>query len=141
MKLVFVKPVKEYPTFSDNLLKAYWNYHGIFPAKVKVSFNSFHDFWDVHVYRGMLFKSGRGSVEYQLKVWEDVKAKLKALHPDAEFHFDCWSWETPGEQNTWLKDSEVSNGRVYCPAIRIWFRVVEQDNDHVRTNRPHPYLG
>jgi hypothetical protein len=130
MKLIFTKP-KGTTTFSSNLLAAYWATHGIHFAndKVKVSYNSFHNFWDINIERGILYKSGNGcgTPLQQVKLWESQLEKLKELHPNAKFIDGGWTWEHITDAVYIEPDETLSrNGSVIsCPVIRIWIKAEE----------------
>ena len=130
MKLIFMKPSGK-TTFCNNLIVAYWQYHGIYFAveKVKVSYNNFHNFWDITVDRGILYKSGNGygTLAQQVKLWESQLEKLKELHINAQVISGGWTWEYITD-NTHIEPDETtshSSNVVRCPSVRIWIKVEE----------------
>ena len=130
MKLIFTKPAGR-TTFCNNLIVAYWQHHGIYFAveKIKVSYNNFHNFWDINTERGILYKSGngRGTPLQQVKLWESQIEKLKELHPNAKFIDGGWTWEHITDDTYIEPDETLSrNGSVIsCPVIRIWIKAEE----------------
>ena len=126
MKLIFEKPTSKSTTFFNNLLVDYWMYHGIHfdITKVQTSFNTVHNFWDVTIKRGVLYKQGHGhgSTKQQEASWQKNIDALGELHPATKILESSWSWE-PITENVYTDGQELCIGAVFCPAVRIWFSV------------------
>lgn len=127
MNIILSKPDKEKGQCSiSGLLERLYAYHNIYPRKITTSYNDFYDFWDVHVYRGLLFKegNGHGTVQYQIDKWEKIKEGVKNVHGTL---YQCagpsWSWEIPSERHFYEEKDLTKNGYVYCPAIRFFLNV------------------
>lgn len=128
MELLFKKPEGRY-TFHKNLLVSYWMTKGVFlnERQVDCHYNTFHDFWDVTIKRGPLFKTGHGSVKSQIQQWDTIVDKLSCLHRSSiKSVSDGWTWNSILDE-VFLDGQKVCNGKVFCPTMRFHFKNKESE--------------
>jgi hypothetical protein len=105
------------------VLDEFWRFHNIHFGKnrIKASWNSVYNFWDVTVERGPLFSWGHGSVEHQLAKWAENTQRIIAMCQKAEMRPNHgWTWE-PIVNNVHIEEgASIVNNRIYCPAVRLF---------------------